>query len=60
MPEENSHFLSLDDRKAFDSAFIWAMQNHMEVEWFTEFIHNIRTGETFLDSIRHANREWDL
>ena len=46
--------------KVFVKAFKWAMQLGMEIEFFVSFIDHMNKGYSIVESISHANREWDL
>jgi hypothetical protein len=46
--------------KVFVKAFKWAMQLGMEIEFFVSFIDHMNKGYSIVESISHANSEWDL
>jgi len=52
--------VSRADVVKIQGAMLWAEQNHMLVEWMTEFLYDIRHGDSIDLAIYQANWEWDL
>jgi len=59
-PENQNIESEIEASRSFAKAFKWAMQLGMEIEFFVSFMDHMNNGYSIVESIFHANREWDL